>query len=45
MSAEGYAYISLALPIQQKQVGVQGELMSGRRYTFDQDEKVKMGEN
>lgn len=37
MSAEGYAYIFPVLPIQ----GEQGALMSGRRYCFDQDYKVR----
>lgn len=44
MSVEGYAYISLVLPIQQEQAGVQGELMSRRRYCFDQGSKVRIEE-
>lgn len=41
MSAEGYAYISLVLLIQQEQANTQIELMRGRRYGFDQDYTVR----
>lgn len=39
MSVEGYAYISPGLPFQGEQAGVRGEMMRGRRNTFDQDYK------
>lgn len=44
MSAVGYAYISLAIPIQKEQTAVQRVQTSGGRLACDRDSKVSMHE-